>query len=205
MLCFLDNDVILKLVACSLFAEAISSLGVTNNELRVLDTAKPVFRNSSKVKRKYLSEILNTAIEIVQQCQSVYPENSAVFKTLQQFDGIDLGEATLISAMLQENAFWFVTGDKRCLSVIANEPQLVEIREKLKGRVVCLEYLILKVLSVHGFGFVQEKVLPAIEYDTTLKSCFGSGMQATRENVVLSLEGYISDLKRNSGDLLVDW
>jgi hypothetical protein len=91
------------------------------------------------------------------------------------------------------------------LSVIANEPQLVEIREKLKGRVVCLEYLILKVLSIHGFAFVQEKVLPAIEYDTTLKSCFGSGIQATKENVVLSLEGYISDLKRNSGDLLVDW
>jgi hypothetical protein len=116
VLCFLDNDVILKLVACDLFAEAISSLGVTNNDLRVLDTAKPVFRNSSQIKRKYPSEILNTAIEIVQQCQSIYPENSAVFKTLQQFDGIDLGEATLISTMLQENTFWFVTGDKRCLS-----------------------------------------------------------------------------------------
>lgn len=36
--CFLDNDIILKLATCNLFSEAISSLGLDETDLRVLES-----------------------------------------------------------------------------------------------------------------------------------------------------------------------
>lgn len=183
----------------ALFWEAIASLEVTEGDLRVLDTARPVFQNSSSLKRRYPGEIRNAAISISKQCQKLSDIDIDLFNFLLQFDDIDQGEATLIAGIWQETAFWLVTGDKRA---IANEPKCEEIRQKLKGRVICLEQLILKLLKIHEFVFIRDRVISAIEYDVTLKSCFGSDIKATRENVILSLEGYITDVRRNSGDLL---
>jgi hypothetical protein len=205
MVCFLDNDVILKLTACDLFWEAIATLNVTPADLRVLDTARPVFQNSANVKSRYPEEIRNAAIAIVRQCQKVSIVKNETFKALQQIDDIDQGEATLISALPPESPFWLITGDKRCLCAIAHHPQLNSVRQKLKGRVICLEQLILKLLNTHSFDFVLAKILPARDYDTALKSCFGSGTEATPENVTQALKAYIADLRQNSGELLADW
>jgi hypothetical protein len=195
MVCFLDNDVILKLTAYNLFWEAIATLKATTIDLRVLDTARPVFQRSLGVKLRYPEEIRNAAIDIVEQCQKVSIQNNATFKALQQINDIDQGEATLISAFPSEDPFWFITGDKRCLRSIAHHPQLETVRQKLKGRVICLEQLILRILNNYDFNFVLAKILPARDYDIAIKSCFSSGTNATPENVTQALKAYIADLR----------
>ena len=61
-LIFLDNDVILKLVVCNLFWEAVASLELSPADLWVLETAKHVFRKDRWAKKKYPEGILDRAI-----------------------------------------------------------------------------------------------------------------------------------------------
>ncbi len=203
--CFLDNDIILKLVACNLFWEAIRSLNLAESDLRVLSDAKYVFRNSLRIAKKYPLEIRESAILIVERCQNIQPQLSEELRDL-QIEGLDPGEMILISATKQEESFYLTTGDKRCITALANstEPNLVAIRERLAGKLVCLEQLILKIINVEGFDVTLFKILPAREYDKALKAIFGSGERCTQDNVLMALEAYIQDLRDNAQGLLAD-
>lgn len=203
--CFLDNDIILKLVACNLFSEAVRSLNLVESDLRVLSDAKYVFRNSRRIAKKYPLEIRESAILIVERCQNIQPELSEELRDL-QIEGLDPGEMILISATKHEESFYLTTGDKRCITALANstEPSLVAIKERLAGKLVCLEQLILKIINVEGFDVTLIKVLPVREYDKALKAIFGSGERCTRDNVLMALEAYINDLRDNAQGLLAD-
>lgn len=128
--CFLDNDIILKLVACNLFDSAVNCLNLVESDLRVLSDAKYVFRNSRRIAKKYPLEIRESAISIVERCQKIEPSLSDELKNL-QIEGLDPGEMILISATEHEESFYLTTGDKRCITALANstEPALVAIRE----------------------------------------------------------------------------
>lgn len=199
---FVDNDAILKLAACNLFWEAVNSIGLTQTDLRVLPDAKHVFRNSRRVQQRYPQPIRDNAIRIVQGCMEIQLQPNEELQHL-DIEGIDAGEIILISATRAEASFYLTTGDKRCLTALALSPRLVEIRQRLLGRVICLEQLILKLIDTQGFDQVLTKVLPAREYDTALKAIFGSGERATQENVLQALEGYVEDLRKKTEGLLV--
>ena len=202
--CFLDNDAILKLVAANLFCPAISSLGLTQADLRVLPTAKFYFRQSRRLKKVYPESLLQRTLEVVNACAALTPTVDEELQRLQVVEGIDPGEEVLIVATKTEPSFYLVTGDKCCLTALATAGELQDIRGRLKGRVICVEQLILRVIETQGFELVLTKVLPARDYDTALKSIFGSGEKATRENVLLSLEAYIQDLRQVTEGLLAD-
>lgn len=201
--CFVDNDAILKLAACNLFWEAVTSLGLAPAGLRVLPSAKYVFRKNKKVIKKYPQSIRDSAILIVEACTEIQPDFSDELQNL-QIEGIGPGENLLISATRYEESFYLATGDKRCLTALAAAPQLIEIKQRLIGRVICLEQLILRLIYTQGFDEVLTKVLPAREYDTALKAIFGSGERASQENVLQALDGYIEDLRKKTEGLLAD-
>jgi hypothetical protein len=170
-----------------------------------LSDAKYVFRNSSRIAKKYPAFIRESAISIVEKCQTIQPEVSQELRDL-QIEGLDPGEIILISATKQEESFYLTTGDKRCITALANssEPGLIEIRERLAGKLICLEQLILKIINVQGFDVTLVKVIPAREYDKALKAIFGSGERCTQDNVLMALEAYIKDLRDNAKGLLAD-
>lgn len=198
---FLDNDAVLKLVACHLFWETVAALGSNQENLRVLSDAKYVFKKSRRVIKKYPEAIRLAAFSIVEGCQAIKPEFNPELPEL-EIEGIDPGERLLISATRNEPAFYLITGDKRCLKALAAASQLAEIRQRLQGRVICLEQVILKLIEVQGFYEVLNKLLNGREYDKALASIFGSGERATEENVLLGLLAYIEDLQRETEGLL---
>lgn len=202
---FLDNDVILKLFACNLFWEAVASLKLSPADLWVLESAKFVFRNNRRANKKYPQPILDSAISIVEKCTQIKQESS-FDEELQalEIDGIDTGERLLIAATQKAENFYLATGDKRCLIALASAPSLLEIRKRLSGRVVCFEQILKKSIDHKEFDEVLAKVLLAREYDGSLKAIFGSGWQATQENVLQALNGYIEDLRSQTDDLLAD-
>ncbi|NER51926.1 MAG: hypothetical protein F6J92_35855 [Symploca sp. SIO1A3] len=200
--CFVDNDVILKLVACNLFWESINVLGLSPSDVRVRATTKYYFQKKPK---KYPQTVRDQAIAIIEKCQLIDdPPINEELQTLQQIEGIDPGEGVLIAATQTEASFYLVTGDKNCLRALANAPELDKIRQRLKGRVVCLEQLILRLVETQAFDGILTKVLPGRQYDAALKAVFGSGEKATKENVLLALRGYVDNLRSETEELLVD-
>lgn len=133
-------------------------------------------------------------------------QESSFDEELESMDirGIYPGERLLIAATQKVEDFYLATGDKQCLIALASAPSLSEIRKRLNGRVVCLEQLLKKSIEGQEFDEVLAKVLPGREYDGSLKAIFGSGWQATQENVLQALNGYIEDLRSQTDDLLAD-
>ena len=202
MICFLDNDIILKLSALDLLDATVEVLKISPENLRVLDTARFVFQSSRTVSKKYSEVGRERAIGFVDGCQTVNPLPSPEFDVLQQ--RLDVGEATLIAATREVDPFVLMTGDKRCLQDLAMQVELAEVTERLWGRVICFEQVILLLIRQQGFETIKKHVLPMLDCDMSLKACFGSGEKAIEKDVVSALEGYVTALEKSAIGLLAD-
>ena len=204
--CFLDNDIIHKLVAFQLFDEAIaiSELQIDKTSLRVLPTAKHFFRGKQKKNGASSDPILTAVIELVSGCASaIYDVDDAVAQELaelKQVEGIHEGEQTLIVATRSQTDFLLLSGDKNCMRGLEAIPE--PIYRRLCGRVICLEQIILKLIEVKGFEFVRDRVLPMASFDKSLQICFGLVTPATEENVIAGLNSYINDIQQQVPNLL---
>lgn len=158
---FLDNDIILKLSTFDLLDATIATLKVNPENLRVLDTARFVFQGNRKVSEKYSEVIRRRAINFVEGCQTVNPVDSSEFILLRQM--LDVGEATLVATTCDVSPFVLLTGDKRFLKALATHLGLAEVAERLRGRVICLESVILLLIQHMGFEIVKMRVLPEMK------------------------------------------
>ncbi len=202
VICFWDNDILLKLSAFALLDEAIAALQVSPENLRVLDSAEFVVRGSRTVSQGYSQEVRERAIAFVKSCPTISATANNEFILLNGL--VDVGEATLIAATQNEASFLLLNGDKRCLVTLAMREEIAEVRVRLQGEVICLEQIISLLIQRLGFAMVKARVLPVIACDTAVKACFGSGELATEADVVMALEGYIAALKRDATGLLAD-
>jgi hypothetical protein len=205
MVYFLDNDVILKLTIYRMLDEALDCLEIDRSDIRVLESARFVFR-SKKLSKKYSEETLSSAIEFVKSCTTISAQDNDEYRLLEKQikNDIDPGEATLIADTFHESASLLATGDKRCLKALATTECLDLIRKKLQGRVICLEQVICKLIETQGFDWVLERVLPNLDCDKALKSAFGSGSNYQCETVLETLSIYIDDLQIISLRILAD-
>ncbi len=209
--CFLDNDIIRKLIAFGLFEEAIAMLQITKVELRVLPTAKFFFRNKQKKSVQHTAKVWAEVVALVESC-SIISETTNDFVQARAEEGSQLapfkeaiheGETTMIFATRGEIDFLLLSGDKNFMKALILIPDQI-IYNRLCGRVVCLEQLVLKLIEIKGFTWVKERVLPERDCDRALKACFGSGEQATEDNVKETLISYIKEVTDASPNLLIN-
>lgn len=201
---FVDNDALLKLIACDLLWDAIALLGAQPTDVKVLASTEFVIRGNKSIKQQYSEEVRTKAISLVKGLAKVETDRSNPFLSLES-PVLGLGELTLIHAAIAEPSFYLATGDKRCLRALVNSPELGTARQKLNGKVVCVEQLIAELITVKGFETVRQKVVPARDCDAALKVAFGSGDQAQEDNVLGALEQYIQELRRDCPDLLMQF
>ena len=201
---FIDNDALLKLTACDLFWDAISLLDVQPTDIRVLASAEFMFRGNKSIKQQYSEAVRTKAIALVSGFAKVEADDTNPFFSLNA-PGLDVGELTLIHAAIAEPSFYLATGDKRCLRALISTPEMDRARQTLHGRVVCVEQLIVELIAVKGFELVRQKVVPVRNCDTALKVAFGSGNLAQEDNVLLALNQYIQELRRDCPNLLMQF
>jgi hypothetical protein len=205
----LDNDIILKLATCNLFGETLTTLDIDYAQVNILTTAKYKFKALGKQKKRESAFNYNIeeALKVTKNCSEISEDkvNQDILIKLQDIEGIDGGEAILISYVSylnqQGNPSYLLTGDKRCLKALANSG-MTEITQHLNHKVWCLEQLILKNIEEHGFDCVKQNIVPVRDCDTALKAAFGSGELATLEGSTEALKTYLQDLRQNTGNLL---
>lgn len=209
MICLADNDIILKLACCDLVAEAVTALGVTAADVFVLNTAvhkllSPKKPDKGRVKPgepEYARlEAFFAAVKVVDAVPA--PDEQLAFNDVL---GIDTGEAILFSATAAYPGSLLATSDKRSLVALAGAGGDVcrRVCERMAGRVICFEQTLLRVIDAAGFDLVRTRAVPARNCDTALRSVFGSGLEATEDSVRGGLTSYVTDLKRQTGGLLV--
>ncbi len=194
---FVDNDILLKLTAFQLFEEALTVLNLSPLDLRVVPTAKFVFRRKRDQQVTYPDAVWATAIERVGSYQSANTTDARVLAEVQRLEKIrnqiHVGETALIAATCTEADFLLLSGDKTCFKALPQAP--AEIYGRLCGRVVCLEQVVLKLIHVFGFDVVKGRVLPLAYCDAVIRICFGYSEPALEEDVTAGLQSYIKELE----------
>lgn len=194
-----DNDVLIKLAHWGLLERLAPSLGAQANQVAALESLQ--FRARRADKKLFSdAEVAQSLANFLGQTTSVPVADLAELEQLQGIVGLDAGEVALVAACLSDPEALLITGDKRAIAaLVASCPP--KIVERLCGRVICLEQLMVCMANQGSSAVVIEGIMRCREIDTAVRAVVGpSGCpdSSFREG----MGAYIHDLRRTSGPLL---
>lgn len=205
MLLFLDNDIILKLGALGLLQELENLFNTDASSIYVLPTTKHYISKNKKLRNKYSEELLHNILKVISNYQTIPDDfvNDQKYLSLADIDKIDSGERILFSLKPSVEDFLILTSDKNSIVQLNNQKQLQDIKRDLREKIVCLEYIVLKLIEINSFDFIKKR-MNENDYggDTTLKQIFNQS-NLTQEMAREGLLSYYNDLKRNTDNLLL--
>lgn len=203
---FVDNDVILKLAAYNLFGEIAACLkNVRQEDFRVLPTATKYIGGNSRRIKQYREESIQRAKQIADRYLSIqYPSSTLEYQLLLDVEGIDRGEALLVWATQEEQDFYLLTGDKRFVKALAAS-NLDRVKQRLYKRIICLEQLMLYIITYSEFDKVCRRVANAESCDQVISDAFKLGKRSNKETVIQTLNQAVEELRYQTGDLLVEY
>lgn len=210
---FLDNDVVYKLAQMDLLEEAVQALGFTLSSVQVLNTLR-FHANSRRIKKRLGEDALKkviTFIDSVNECDT--PASTELLIAAEGVKGLDPGELQLLQALLDSpNEKIMITGDKNFLRAFANTSVLYDSVQKLQEKFISFEQIVLCLMGSIGFDRVKRAISNALQvnqskqpFDMTMRICFGNVDHILEEDVRERLESYISDLRRNTLGLLLQF
>lgn len=191
---YFDNDAICKLCILGLANEAMAALELGEADVFVLDALKYQVRRRAAWKPH--SARIEALIARVQSMSSA--ADDSILSQLRGIPNMDAGEMILFANGISDPDAALFTGDKRAIKALHASP----VASVLAGRVVCFEQIMRATIRHSGFDLVKKRCLPSLSCDGALRTAFGSGEKAQEKNVLGTLEGYVSDLRSQTGNLL---
>ena len=200
---FLDNDVILKLSAYNLFWDCMKAWGIPDAQIRVLPTAEAVFSRNQAIQEQYGDLACQKARQIAQKSQKLSsPDSILNYTRLSAVEGIDAGEALLVTVALADPEASILTGDKRFLKAFANSG-LADLLKSLTGHFVCIEQLMLVLIAQEAdFAKIQRRVRQAPECERSIAEAFQGRPEPDSATVSQRLQAVVEELRAATGNLL---
>lgn len=201
---FLDNDIILKLGSLG-FLDELEKIFVTNSSsIYILPTAFHYIKNNKKLRLKYSEESLQSIIKKIKTYQEIPNEyvDDERFLSLADIEKIDAGERVLFALNPTEKDFLILTGDKRSLEQLGIHLSDNKIIDDLNGKIVCLEFIITKLLKTKGFNIIKSKMKETnFAGDTGMKLIFNQ-RDLSLEKVNEGIMSFYNELKGKTKNLL---
>ena len=160
---FIDNDILLKLGSADLLQNLNKIFNANNSSIFILSTAKHYISRNKKLEQKYSRETLVKILETLNS-YSIIPDeylDQDVFLKLSNIPNIDSGEQVLYSLRPPANDFLILTGDKLSIKELYSNSDIKGIAEELKNKIVCLEYLFLKLIDLEDFESFSNRIKEA--------------------------------------------
>jgi len=183
-----DSDAFCKLGVCGLLTDAVAVLEIEADQWARLPALPHMLRRGSLV-RRYGDE--NCALLAAIAAPALVAPSPSVewLDRLVSTPDIDVGEAQLL-ALTAERGLLLMTGDKRALRAVASVPGFAE---RLSGRIVVLEAVLLALCRSKGTEAVRAAVRPIVAIDQSVKIAFSSG----NPDCEAALWSYFDDLQRH--------
>jgi hypothetical protein len=195
-----DNDVLLKAAHWGLL-DAIPSM--INGHWEDIAALESLIHRTRRQDRKLFRApvVADELLSRLDQMVAVPVGESTVIKRLQDVVGLDAGEIVLIAALCADESLVLLTGDKRALRALV-APELQDIADKVRGRIVCLEHLLEHVLERSGAAVLAAHIAPYRDLDAAARSIVPMPAYATEEGIRLGLTSYLNDLARETNGLV---
>lgn len=197
----IDSDIFVLLSSAGLLDGLINCLGFEPSNVRRL-AALPHQLQRGRAFRRYDQATRDEALARCRDFPAMEdrPTSNEHLETLISVDQIDEGEALLFAKLAEGTASLLTTGDQRSLIALGNAEGLSRFRDEIRGRVICMESVLL--LLVQSLG--AEKVGIAFQrlhgVNTKIDVLFGYKTEFITEEVVRQLSSYLSDLRGKLGD-----
>lgn len=205
MLLFPDNDIILKLGSLGYLGDLEKIFNTGASSIYILPTARPYILNNKNLRNKYSEQALRNILTALDNYKIIPDEyiDDKHYRSLANIEKIDSGERVLFSVNPVGKEFLVLTGDKNAIIQLSNQGNIDEIKIDLTGKIVCLEYMVLKLLDLYGINIIGQRMIER-EFggDLTLKLVF----QQTDLTIAKGRDGllsYINDLDRQTNHLLL--
>lgn len=208
----IDNDILYKGSCYGLLQDVAMALDAKPSECGVLGAARFVLRD--KIRRAKLSQDKKLASQVLES----FLRSTLVVETSENEQmiaaelestalrlgvSLDAGESQLCAVAIHRAVPLLATGDKRAIAalemIIDSDTHLLA----LCAKIVCLEQLILRIMTRVGFGDLRAAVCREPDADKVIAICFScrsavSSESATREG----LHSYLRDLRSVAARML---
>jgi hypothetical protein len=169
----IDTDAFILLAGSGLLRPAIECLGFDAESSRRLPALPHMLAKSGGLRRKYSSDV-RTRANVA--CGEIPPLNVAPEpETLQRLvDAADLDDGEeVIFGLLFDNPEWIaLTGDKRAIEALLQDPGLRDVVQALAGRIACLETILHALLDTLGLDVVAQRLQAVSASHGTLRHVF---------------------------------
>jgi len=201
---FLDNDILLKLGSLGFLNELANIFDTNSSSIFILPTAFHYIKNNKKLRVKYSEENLQNILTIIKNYFVIpdYYIDDDRFTALADIERIDSGERVLFALNPPDKDFLILTGDKKSLEQLSIHLGDNKIIDDLNGKIVCLEYVISKLLKLKGFDIVTNKMKETnFAGDTGMKLIFNQ-QSLTLEKLNEGLISFFNEIKSKTKNLL---
>jgi hypothetical protein len=209
----LDNDVLLKMAAWSLAAEAAAVLAPRGGASVLEVTAIVVVRQLQRSRRIHDKDAAAAVLAIMlDRCMRLEPtqgelELAADLETLAQERGVplDSGESLIAAVAATRAAASCLTGDKRAIEALEAVAADLGLTESLSGKVACLEQLMAAISRLHAPGQLQARVCAEAVADAAMGLVFCCRSLATLDAGALDagLQSYVEHIRGKAPALLL--
>ena len=203
MIGLVDNDIFYKLSCCSLLDESGQYLQF-KKRLVLKEVKFVIGKRKFKSGKGYGHDLPSIQARFkndYEQSSFLPAATQAELLIALMESGIDDGEAQLLCYALETGGTVLLSGDKRFYSSLINNPKWVALCKGLKGRMICLEHLLLCLIEQFGFSYVSERVYPARECDGALKQAFSTTNYTNEKVVTEALVSFSKEVVAGLGDL----
>lgn len=211
-----DNDILLKGAWYGLLRQLIGAIPSTPGETLILGQAKFVVPNAinKMAKRKGIAgaaQAIAAFGEVLPDLVPVEPTDAEglLAATLEQAAqqagvSVDPGESLLCAIALTRSLRRVATGDKRAILGLEILEQTVRDLRRLEGRFVCLEQLLVRLLSGADPPEVRAAICARANLDRALAMCFSCGSPSPPEQSQWreGLTSYIRHVRTTAPTLL---
>lgn len=198
----IDVDALVKLAHWGLLGELQGATGVPPERQATVESIR--FRAARRDGKLFRDPTVADALAaaLVHFGAAWNPDTDVVTR-LQGVAGLDAGEVTLIAMLCSDPHALLVTGDKRALRALT-APGLEDLVERIAGRILCLEQVLLSTLDRMGAGALAAAIEPHRELDSAVRCAVPLASHAVELEVRTGLGSYINDLRAQAPLLLYE-
>lgn len=204
----IDNDILYKGAGYGLLIDLIEAIPAQPKNVGVLGAAK--FVVTAKLLKSRLSAALPLLDEVLRHVQYLEPTVAETGYAAQlEYEAqraglnIDTGESLLCAIVVERTLLHLATGDKKAIkgidSLLAARGEI----NKLAGKVICLEQLVLRLIRGSDASAVRSAICAQATLDRALAACFScASPEIKADGWEEGLASYIRDVRADAPSIL---
>ena len=196
-LLLVDSDIFILLSAAGLLERVAELLGFSVDDIRRLHALPHMLQHSKSMRRNFSEAVRERAIVVANRVVGIYerPPEGELPQRLLSIDYIDDGEALLIAHLVERPTCLLASGDLRAMRALASAEGFQDVRDAIRGRVICLEAVVRMLVEADGVAATATAFQVVLPHSRHLQIFFSEANVANQEQCLDAVRSFYTELR----------